>query len=111
MARPAAELPTCATTSTSPATSAAPTAPSPPTTSNTPSGRCAASNSAKRRPVCGHRSLGLCTTAVPPPQLGVLHQGADPGLDPTPRVLPALAGLPFVQRRELVGGVTDSACG
>ena len=50
-------------------------------------------------------------TAVHPSQLGVLDQGADPGLDPTPRVIPALAGLPFVQRRELVGGLPDSAGG
>ena len=65
IARPVAVLPTCATTSTSPAASCAPTEPSPSRISSTPSGRCAASSSAKRRPVSGQRSLGLWTTVLP----------------------------------------------
>ena len=65
IARPVAELPTCATTSTSAAARRAPTSPSPSRISSTPSGRCAASSSANRRPVCGQRSLGLWTTVLP----------------------------------------------
>ncbi len=66
MARPVALLPTWATTSTSSAAAnRAPTGPSPSMISSTPAGSAAATSSAKRRPVRGQRSLGLCTTVLP----------------------------------------------
>ena len=49
--------------------------------------------------------------AVHGPQLGVLHQRADPGVDPAPRVVERLAGLALGEGGELVGGVPDGRRG
>src|ERR1700712_2208632 len=66
IARPAANEPTGAMTSRpSWAHSRAPVSPPPSSTVRTPSGRNDARRSPTRRPRCGHRSLGLCTTVLP----------------------------------------------